>query len=128
MKAEINNENKAKFFALYWGQEVYGWEDGSTTGFVSLNVNETEFLILKPLSSISDEDIIKLYKLVTPEDNGWIVGKSTEYRRDWLKRFKYQQNLSSDIVDFIRSIGVAYRWMGLSVEEIVEAGWIKLTT
>ena len=34
MKTKINNENKAKFFALYWGQEILsnGIEIGANVG------------------------------------------------------------------------------------------------
>jgi hypothetical protein len=121
MKAEINNENKAKFFALYWGQEVYGWENGVTTGFVSLNVNETEFLILKPLSSISDENkkVVTVYyntNLIKIDEYGgfepWDDGDFIPWR--------------SIQIDYLRSKGYALPYLGLSVEDLINAGWIKL--
>ena len=52
MKAEINNENKAKFFALYWGQKVIK-DDVSQLLYVSPNINlehDSWYLNLKPLS------------------------------------------------------------------------------
>ena len=58
-------ENKAKFFAQYWGQEVMvldglpstvdSWFDGSNV--------KVFHLLLKPLSSITDEDIIHVAML-----------------------------------------------------------------
>jgi hypothetical protein len=114
MKAEINNENKAKFFALYWGQEILN--DGIETGGNVGDCEEEMFLLLKPLSSISDEDaeFIDLQSEDYNED-GWFDGEGIFYY--W----------ASVDVDYLRSKGYALPWMGLSVEEMVQADWIKLT-
>ena len=120
MKAEINNENKAKFFAQYWGQKVVShleYPDLSTNtidgALIKKYSEEDYFLILKPLSSISDEDarfICSLHKVI-----------STDYK--WLF---LGINLSGYDVDYLRLKGYAVPAFGLSVEEMVEAGWIKL--
>lgn len=125
MKAEINNENKAKFFALYWGQSLlpvsyWGSNNKIDEGvFYSKNTREFEssWLDLKPLSQISDEDakVIDLQSAEDYSENGW-----------WDKHGDFYYWASFD-VDFLRSKGYAIPWMRLSVEEIVEAGWIKLT-
>ena len=124
MKAEINNENKAKFFALYWGQKVIK-DDVSQLLYVSPNINlehDSWYLNLKPLSSISDEDrnVVSTYyntNLIKIDEYGgfepWYDGNFKPWR--------------SIQIDYLRSKGYALPWMGLSVEEIVEAGWIKLT-
>lgn len=165
-------ENKAKFFAQYWGQEVYGWHDGNTTNFQSLNITEDEFLILKPLSSISDEDAIKVaelahqlkggFKFVRKRDNHDIfLEKQTHssifygvriglfYHGDisaWVRFEKTKDDKASQhdvnigkinvsdqrpipyiaIVDYLRSKGYALPWNGITVEEQIELGWIKL--
>jgi hypothetical protein len=114
IKSEINNENKVKFFALYWGQEILsnGIEIGANVG----DCEEEMFLLLKPLSSITDEDaeVIDLTSEDYNED-GWVD-------KDGLFYFWAFQD-----VDYLRSKGYALPWMGLSVEEMCEAGWIRLT-
>ena len=104
MKAEITNENKAKFFALYWGQDILsdGIEIGANVG----DCEEEMFLQLKPLSSIASlEDIQNGFFTVEPN-------------------LDYQVQIINQ--DYLRSKGYAIPWLGLSVEEMVEAGWIKL--
>ena len=100
-------ENKEKFFAQYWGQEVLLGEDETIH---KLNAGDMAFgiqfnwLELKPLSSITDEDAINL---------GY----------GYVSHFK--SNLDRNI-DQLRNLGFAVPWMDLSVEDLVEYGWIKL--
>jgi len=122
MKAEINNENKAKFFAQYWGQRIVSHDEYpyKSTNIIEGSLikkysEDTYFIYLKPLSSISDEDaeIIDLRSEDYNED-GW-----------WDKHGDFYWWSYAD-VDYLRSKGYALSWMGLSVDEMVEAGWIKL--
>ena len=108
MKAEINNKNKANFFALYWGQEIqsHGIELFHITGILIKH----SWLQLKPLSKISDDDA---------EECGYDNAK-------YFLSDNYLFN-SVKIFDYLRSKGYALSYLGLSVEEMVEAGWIKLT-
>lgn len=131
MKAEINNENKAKFFALYWGQKVIK-DDAFQLLYVSPNINlehDSWYLNLKPLSSISDEDARDVCRLFTnnfPDDSiASVQGRMlvTEYIKRTSSLIAYDWFLA---LDYLRSKGYALPWMGLSVEEIVEAGWIRL--
>lgn len=133
MKAEIDYENKAKFFALYWGQDVltsdmYG--DGGT--IYSLTMKEyqiqTGWLELKPLSSISDEDAIELMYLIESidwvdqlDDKAW-WGKTLTHK---FIKGKLSSQTATLLVDFYRSKGYLLPWMGLSPNEIIEAGWVK---
>ena len=113
-------ENKAKFYALHWGQEVIkdvisgvGYPvEGSN---ISLNI-ETSFLHLKPLSSISDEDKEHLDALLSADfdEYGYWFG---------MGGIHYYQPHE---VDYLRSRGYALPWMELSVEKLMEYGWIKL--
>lgn len=117
MKPEINNENKAKFFALYWGQKVVK-DKSSQLLYVSSNINlehESWFLTLKPLSSINDEDaeIIDLGS-EDYDELGWFDKEGMFYYWSFID------------VDYLRSKGYALPWMGLSVEEMIQAGWIRL--
>lgn len=152
MKPEINLENKAKLFAQYWGQEIIYSEDyypnkypvNSSSLAIILEDNNSTSLCLKDISSITDTDAIQsisiregweLFKVLSAKDVGCCGLKirkpynegeyhynedGYQYSIDWL-------NISqANTVDFLRSKGYALPWMGLSVEEMVEAGWIKL--
>jgi len=163
MKAEITPENRAKFFAQYWGQNIFHWKypEYSTHENVidKVSAATVEYancgsLLLKPLSSISDEDAIEVAKIACPElfhtrKSGHYVDRS---QIDWIS-VKHDYNYKSvdiDIdgyvlvcdesdgslyernpnmvhaIDYLRSKGYALPWMGLTAQEMVEAGWIKL--
>lgn len=114
MKAEITLKNKAKFFALYWGQKIL--KDGVVKYYYTVSggplslLKSSYQLHLKPLSSITEEDAIAA---------GISKAKLSRY-----KMFPYL--LSPFMIDYLRSKGYALPYLGLSVEEMIEAGWIKL--
>jgi len=138
MKAEINNENKAKFFALYWRQYVLsdGIEIGGNVG----DCEEEMFLLLNPLSQISDEDAVEvsgfdssinwnngLEKQIWKNTFGFtVVSNGTGLIQKYGQFVIWERNLSHVQFDYLRSKGYALPWMDLSVEEMIEAGWIKL--
>lgn len=137
MKAEINNENKARFFALYWGQNLLMDEELSQVEVC----NQIDFeweqwkLSLKPLSSISDEDAIEVAKIYgtfydTKEDledvKDHVILALIEDDEEAYNMWDHVGfQVMSYVIDYLRSKGYALPWMGLSVEELVEAGWIK---
>lgn len=101
-------ENKSKFFAQYWGQKVLRASKNHELTWTITDSNnpvESEYLNLKPLSAITDED------------RDYCVSM-------WRGVFKKEFDLSQG--DFLRSKGYALPWMGLSVETMIEYGWIKL--
>lgn len=114
-------ENKAKFFALYWGQNIYNeqghWngEPVNANSMAILNV-QMPFLLLTPLSSITDEDAnhLDLNNYSSLNEDG-VCLPFTEFRL-----------FNTDEVDYLRSKGYALPYMGLSVEKLIEYGWIKL--
>lgn len=156
-------ENKAKFFCQYWMQNIV--QDGlnstdlCTVNFaISEDIYKEGWLLLKPLSSISDEDAIEVAKIAlghqkftqqirisetSDRSKGfgfsfWLNGES-EYQID-LGNFynpklfclnrstspsEYLHNVLK-ISDYLRSRGYALPWMGLSVEQLISYGWIKL--
>lgn len=133
MKAEINSENKKKFFALYAGQRVLADNLRSNERLdQSWNWSHPDFwLNLKPLSQISDEDAIEVAKMLD-----WFALDFEENHLDQFKKHFLNQALEWDhygiytsliVIDFLRSRGYALPWMGLSVEELIAAGWVKLT-
>lgn len=122
MKTENTLENKAKFFALYYGQKVlctslYGtvlngfWLDKIMDGSCDSEIQ------LKPLESISDEDAAQCWV----NDN--YIPKSED--------IKFVANLFNPITainaDYLRSKGYALPWMDLSIQDLIDYGWIKLS-
>lgn len=104
---------------------------------------ERAYLILKPLSSISDEDAIdgaiilqgikkdnEILDIKRYDDfiSFSIIHNGCNFKTCY--SFFYQASkpatLSQKYVDFLRSRGYALPFMGLSVEELVDRGWVKL--
>ncbi len=127
-------ENKARFFALYWGQRLVSWKEN--TGKLKLvnsgYINESStFLELTPLSQITDEDA------------EYCIGSAEYYlRRNDEKSVNFGMSPSGMFIntlighnsyfigkqeaDYLRLKGYAVRWLDLSVKQLVEYGWIKL--
>lgn len=144
MKAELTQENKARFFGCYLGQKIrlpdgsihtlsgiinHKGKDGKTHWWAYFGEEQHHCilidytkLLLKPLSSISDEDAINAI-MISLDDI------SANYKGSKEEAVEFYQNpfdLNYTEVDYLRSRGYALPWMGLSVEELVQAGWIRL--
>lgn len=157
MKTQNTLENKARFFAQYFGQHVLYF----TSDFLRkidyltiVGIENDDYLELKPLSQISDEDAIEVAKLVSPmlfEGRGKNGGHYIDKSETWWYSVKHNgKTLMVDIdlngyvfeydgvdeykrpsrsligTDYLRSKGYALPWMDLSVEDLIEYGWIKL--
>lgn len=112
---------KARFFALYWGQKCGKNKYGNLSVNKSNILNITH-LELKPLSQISDEDASKVCDLIFITNNNLNIQQIKQIvilieSNNW-NNYK--------IFDYLRSKGYALPWMDLSVEDLVEYGWIKL--
>lgn len=75
-----NLENKAKFFAQYFKQKVYKNSVSKNSGFCYpdlAKIPDDGYLELNPLSQISDEDALKVAKIINPgsflTDKKWQV-------------------------------------------------------
>lgn len=129
MKAEINNENKAKFFALYWGQEVVKNKSGQIfTVSPGLNLShDSWFLTLKPLSSISDEEISYVKSITRYKGDVDVYSMVVSLLGIPLPRKRNIEHWRvALILDYLRSKGYALPYLGLSVEDLTKAGWIKI--
>ena len=143
---EITLENKAKLFAHYWGQEVV-FHRNSRPLFITFEslINSVEVIdgyavYLKPLSSIGDEDLLQVSKIVYPTSENWsdmmqtisrgldFIEETFHSDEDEFSVFGIKKPLYKimSVIDYLRSKGYALPLMGLSVEQMVEAGWIKL--
>lgn len=76
MKAELNEANKEKFFALYWGQDIVFNDESSPLSNNYFSELDQQFMYdhgvafyrlgLKSISKISDQDAIEVAKRLMP--------------------------------------------------------------
>lgn len=142
MKLENTVENKAKFFAQYWGQNVRNEKLLKVNGFCKVLLSK-EFLILRPISKISDEDAIELMRIKIDSKGGGDEIKSIEIESKTSDGFTFivkYRNWGDDrqgfvfnghtnplsFYDYLRSKSYALPWMGLSVEDLIGYRWIKI--
>lgn len=113
MKTENTLDKKAKFFSQYWGLDVVYYYGKLINVHIALDEKPIEnlYLQLKPLKSISDEDATYLGF----PDN---ISATTTYLKSLGKELKE--------ADYLRSKGYALSWMDLTVQDLIDYGWIKL--
>lgn len=81
-------ENKSRFFALYWGQQILCWSSSTSShkftmvSYQNYPIRQRDFLELKPLSQITDEDAIEVAKL-----QDWENDELPSYRKKPRKIF-----------------------------------------
>lgn len=141
---ENNTEEKERFFAQYYGQEVAfipDYDQGETLIKAKVNkVEEIAYLELKSLSSITDEHAIEVYcrnLLGFPKEKAYAtyVGYKNNIlsigieciNYPHLKREFWDINyLDVFRADYLRSKGYAIPYLGISVEELISRGWAKI--
>jgi len=122
-QAEQLNETavKCRFFAQYWGQQVQRYENNNykkvVNGFIETNLQDKDYLLLKPISKITDEDAISMYRGLE---------RNYESANQFLEDYKSIGFLEQSEVDFLRSKGYAVPFMNYSVEDLVKMGWVQL--
>jgi len=135
-------ENKRKFFAQYWGQnvgrisrlssETQKLKVTSQIHFAGQipNISMIDYLELKSLKDISDEDAIEVARLfkinpieIQKDENKLLFDF---YWGEVVESVEIDLAFHRLSVDCLRSKGYALPWMGLSVEEQLKRNWIKL--
>jgi len=132
---------KERLFAQYWGQEVgcdkysdsYEVNSSTLSGSSLLSVTH---LLLADLSKITDEHLIEVAKIIgrnnSPigcENNPLMAAKAVCY---WFNENKgdYENFISASrwehLISFLRSKGYALPFQGITVEQQIERGMIKL--
>lgn len=123
---EITPEIKQRIIALYWGQKVMyvGGVGLVTIGTGGWNLRYPDFyLVLTPLSQITDEDAIELSKLMHGDlAKSMEDGKHLHYGKNFAEYYLDKLNCS----DFLRSRGYALPAFGYSVEDLINANIFKL--
>ena len=140
MKTQNTLENKSIFFAQYWGQHVLYFSSDFLRKIDNLTLDSVEnddYLELKPLSQITDEDAIQGIMFTynkTYEDLGKILevkhyntfssitttrgGENFKTSRS-IHHWNGDRKIGSKECDYFRSKGYALPWMDLSVEDLV---------
>ena len=121
-QAEQLNETavKCRFFAQYWGTKTLyvGGVGLVEIGKGGWNLKHPDFFLqLKPLSKITDEDAISMYRGLE---------RNYESANQFLEDYKSIGFLEQSEVDFLRSKGYAAPYLGYSVDELVKIGWVQL--
>lgn len=121
-------EDKAKFFAQYWGQKVLKINNlGMLIPLkVKLDQIQNGYLELKSLSQISNEDAIELGKVLSK----YIASPNSKTGNEYYialcrNHIKVSMKLC-DFVDKARELGYAAPYNGVSVETLIEWRWIRL--
>lgn len=123
-------ENKSKFFGQYANQRICRYTDWMESGYHiprTPDVQNNQHLELTPLSDITDEDAL------------WVGRDANEFNYSYSDDLKYSLELIARMEtnphlinfkqsDYLRSKGYALPYMGLSVEELIEFGWVKFKT
>lgn len=144
-------ENKAKFFTQYWGINCFVVKNNNTNSEHIYNVDWNcfypkvidkhldNYLELKSISQISDEDAIALVKLFFPFS---INTKFEVHKNSFNKVFvswgntRFEKILIDDLVKkykgsrFLQKRGYAVEEITedgetITIEELIEFGWIK---
>jgi len=116
---ENNLENKAKFFAIYWGQKVFKWNDAPMKSKVGITHMTKHHLLNMHLE-------LKSVSLITDEDFTEIMWNRFPFQPSFKKGRIYLEHLNCTQCDFIRSKGYAVPFMGASVGELINMGWLKM--
>ena len=127
MKKSINDKEqcvqidvKCRFFAQYWGTKTMyvGGVGLVEVGKGGWNLKHPDFFLqLKPLSKITDEDAISMYRGLE---------RNYESSNQFLEDYKSIGFLEQSEVDFLRSKSYAVPYMEYSVDELVKMGWVQL--
>lgn len=130
---------KTLFFAQYWGQKVAKYPKSVSVlkwpvdDAISCGV-ENRHLELIPLSKISDNHAIEYFDILWHESH---KSKSKEFKIEYGK--EWANNLLSERfglipsnilngIDYLRSKGYALPFMQYSVADLVNLGWIELSS
>ena len=119
-KALNKTDVKCRFFAQYWGTKTMyvGGVGLVEVGKGGWNLKHPDFFLqLKPLSKITDEDAISMYRGLE---------RNYESSNQFLEDYKSIGFLEQSEVDFLRSKCYAVPYMEYSVDELVKMGWVQL--
>jgi hypothetical protein len=128
-------EEKEQFFGNYTAQPImrsHLWVDTTESiKCIPHYADEGElgwYLLLKPLTAITDEDCLQVTSLIFENDiqiRSLLVkdGIATMFNNP---RWNIKSETTLAVYDFLRSRGYAIPFRQYSVEDMISKGWIKL--
>jgi recombinational DNA repair protein RecT len=125
------NAVKCRFFAQYFGQRIlnpYSLLTYTNTGVIKeinavqlSNIRDNDFIELKSLSKITDEDAYKIpYRNSSDEIIGYYTANSLIDNINCIGFYTNEE------IDSLRALSYAVPFMGYSVDDLVSFGWVQL--
>lgn len=117
-------ENKQRFFALYMFQKVLRHGQYLDTVTPAWNwAHEAFSLELKPLSAISDEDLLWLGRNANDYPNSQ-YNEDLKYCKDLVRRYLSRPPMMNfEATDYLRSKGYLLPFMDLTIDQILAYKW-----
>lgn len=115
-------QNKAAFFAQYVNQPVYVMDGSNVVRLLRptrVIAGPGDYLSLKSLSEISDEDAIEVARMFYMKPNG-------KYSPDWCRKNMNHLSELRITADYLRSKSYLLPFRDITVEEILSFGWARI--
>lgn len=137
-KSYSMEEDKMRFLAQYYGQEVLRWHQwisSTPNSIINMDVPGMEkegwYLQLKSLTNLTDEDAKELqFDLINIIGlDGIIRENSVDLVKELISNYLRVDclfNLPSSFSDRARYLGYAIDWNGKKVPDLERLGWIKV--
>ncbi|NCT09170.1 MAG: hypothetical protein GW772_03695 [Flavobacteriia bacterium] len=128
--SEQDLELRTQFFVHYWGQKLL---QVTSTQIVEVgqhwNLKHPNFkLKLKPLSTLKDHEALIVGQIENFESKKPIDLISSEDFILLMVDLKHGSCHKFHVVDYLRSKGYALPFMQYSVKDLVEMGWVELSS
>ena len=121
--------DKRRFFSQYYGQKVMyvGGVGLVEVGRGGWNWKHPDFFLqLKPTKKITSDEAKELGKILNIKDDEVIgILISDEFLNTMISA-KNGGVINVHAIDYLRSKGYAVSFMGYSVSDLVELGWVKI--
>lgn len=117
-------ENKQRFFALYFGQQVHRGNRSKHLDHLSIMSNQKfGHLELKSLSDISDDDLLWLGRTANDYPNS-NYKDDLNYCKDLVRRYLSRPPMMNyECVDYLRKRGYLLPFEDLTIEQILAYKW-----
>ena len=129
------NDVKCRFFAQYLGQEVIMAKNADKPQLIERiwydYLPKDSYLLLKEISKITDKDCILIFNKFFPDAIRYSDAEKIYNIKSYIKsNFLEDVIIDEDFIfytDFMRSKGYAMPFMGYSVSNLVDFGWVRLS-
>lgn len=127
---------KSRFFVQYWGVKALyiGGVGIVEVGKGGWNLNHPDFFLqLKSISNITNVDALKAVDLLGNSSHLSEESRISQFKQlfespnFWVKQTNIPLNKSLLMFDFLRSKGYVLPFMDLSVEKLIELGWVRVS-